>query len=95
MTDDPSLGEITRKIEDFRRDVRDDFAQIGQQLTQFVLREVYNSDERARTARFEAIEAELKRNSSNRITMATLAITSFIGPVVTGIIVFLVVKGLQ
>jgi hypothetical protein len=95
VQDEVSLGEITRKIEDFRRDVRDDFAQISQQLTQFVLREVYLSDERTRTTRFEAIEAELKRSSANRVLMATLAITAFLGPVVVGIIVFLVTRGLK
>jgi hypothetical protein len=95
VPNEPSLGEITRTLEDFRRDVREDFAHVTQQLNQFVLREVYTADERSRVQRFEAIEAELKRTSSNRVLMGTLAITAFLGPIVTGIIVFVVVQGLK
>lgn len=95
MADEPSNGELQRLIERNHLEVREDYQGILARLDQFVIREVYLSDELRRVARFEVIEAELKRSSSNRVLMATLAITAFIAPIVTGIIVYLVVKGLK
>lgn len=94
MADEPSNGELQRLIERNHLEVREDYAGILARLDQFVLREVYNSDERARVARFEAIEKELARNSRNRTLMGTLAVSSFIAPFVVGIVVFLVTKSL-
>lgn len=95
MADEISLGELQRLIERNHLEVREDYQGIKDRLEQFVLREVYSADEERRKARFEVIEAELKRNSAHRVLMATLAITAFVGPIVTGIIVFLVVQGLR
>lgn len=91
----PSLWELQRLIERNHLEVREDYLSIKGELSQFVLREVYNSDEERRNQRFAAIEGELKRNSGNRTLMATLAITAFLGPLVTGIVTFLVTQGMK
>lgn len=95
MVNDPSNGELQRLIERNHLEVREDYQGILNRLDQFVLREVYASDELRRIARFEAIEAELKRTSSSRALVGTLLITAFIAPIVTGVIVYLVLKGLK
>lgn len=95
MVDEPSNGELQRLIERNHLEVREDYLAIKGELSQFVLREVYNSDEERRNQRFVAIENEQKRTANTRVLMATLAVTAFIGPLVTGVIVFLVTQGLK
>lgn len=95
MADEPSNGELQRLIERNHLEVREDYLAIKGELSQFVLREVYNSDERARNARFDAIEAEQKRTANTRVLMATLAVTAFVGPLITGVVVFLVTQSLK
>jgi hypothetical protein len=95
VADEPSLYELRRLIERNHLEVREDYQGIKDRLDQFVLREVYAADEERRKARFETIEGELKRASATRLLMATLAITAFVGPIITGIIVFVVVQGLR
>lgn len=95
MADEPSNGELQRLIERNHLEVRDDYAGILARLDQFVLREVYASDEARRDLRFQAIETEQKRTANTRVLMATLAVTAFVGPLVTGVIVFLVTQGLK
>lgn len=95
MADEPSNGELQRLIERNHLEVRDDYAGILGRLDQFVLREVYASDERARVARFVVIEEELKRWRSTRALILTLAVTAFIAPVVVGVVVYLVTRGVK
>ncbi|MBC6458432.1 hypothetical protein [Actinomadura sp. HBU206391] len=95
MADEPSNGELQRLIERNHLEVRDDYAGILARLDQFVLREVYLADERRRDTRFETIEEELKRARSTRALMATLAVTAFIAPIVVGVVVWLVTRGLS
>lgn len=95
MAYEPSLGELERLIERNHMEVREDILAVKSELSRLVLREVYQSDEARRSARFEAIEAELKRASNTRILLATLAITAFIGPILVGVIVFMVTRGLK
>jgi hypothetical protein len=52
----PGIGELGRKIEDFRRDVRDDFAALIARLDQLVPREVYNVERDATSARIKRLE---------------------------------------
>lgn len=95
MADEPSNGELQRLIERNHLEVREDYAGILARLDQFVLREVYASDERARSARFVVIEEELKRWRSTRALILTLAVTAFIAPVVVGVVVYLVNRGVK
>jgi hypothetical protein len=89
MADEPGNGELARKIEDFRRDVRDDFQAITSQLTQFVLREVYLADKRALEDRL----ARMERESENARSAARAAIYACIGTIIAAIVVGVLVKG--
>jgi hypothetical protein len=95
VADEPSNGELQRLIERNHLEVRDDYAGILARLDQFVLREVYLADERRRDNRFEGIEEELKRWRSTRALIATLAVSAFIAPIVVGVVVYLVTRGLS
>ena len=93
MSDEPGLGELSRKIEDFRRDVRDDFAQMSAQLNQFVLREVYLADKTALEARLARMERE-SENARNAARTAVFAcIATIIGTIVAGVFMAVLVKG--
>lgn len=89
MADEPGNGELARKIEDFRRDVRDDFQAITNQLTQFVLREVYTSDKRALEERL----ARMERESEAARSAARNALYACLGTIVAAIVVAVLVKG--
>lgn len=93
MADEPGLGELGRKIEDFRRDVRDDFAAMSQQLSQFVLREVYNTDKTAQEKRIERIERELETQRNAARTALYAAIGSILATIVGGVFLAMLLKG--
>jgi hypothetical protein len=93
MADEPGNGELARQIADFRADVRDDFAQITTQLTQFVLREVYTADKKAlegRLARMER-ESEAARNAARTAIYACIG--AIIAAIIAGVFVALLMKG--
>ncbi|GAA2298241.1 hypothetical protein GCM10010402_66040 [Actinomadura luteofluorescens] len=89
MADEPGNGELARQIADFRRDVRDDFATVTSQLTQFVLREVYQSDKAALEARL----ARMERESEAARSAARNALYACLGTIVAAIVVAVLVKG--
>ena len=89
MADEPGNGELARKIEDFRRDVRDDFQAITNQLNQFVLREVYLADKRALEERL----ARMERESEAARAAARNALYACLGTIVAAIVVAVLVKG--
>ncbi len=93
MPDDPQLGELARSLADFRRDVRDDFAQIGTRLDQFVLREVYLADRAALEARLARMEREQEGQRSASRAAVYGALASIIASVVAAIVMAVVVKG--
>lgn len=93
MPDEPGLGELSRKIEDFRRDVRDDFAQISAQLERYVLREVYEAREAALHDRLSRIEREQESNRSSARAAIYAAVGSVLASITAGIVLALVLKG--
>lgn len=93
MTNDPGLGELARKIEDFRRDVRDDFAQIGNQLAQFVLREVYLADKTALEARLSRMEREQEAQRSAVRAAIYAAVGSVLASIIAGVVLAVLLKG--
>lgn len=93
MPNEPSLGELSRIIQDFRTDVRDDlsainarvrddFHAINARLDTFLLREVYNADKAALETRLARMEREAEAARS----AARTAIYSCIGAIVAAII---------
>lgn len=93
MADDPQLGELSRSLQDFRRDTRDDFAQIASRLDQFVLREVYLSDKNALEARLARMEREQEGQRSASRAAVYGALASIVASVVAAIVMAVVVKG--
>lgn len=93
MPDDPQLGELTRKIEDFRRDVRDDFQQISTQLAQYVLREVYLADKAATEARLARLEKEGEAQRSAVRNALLGAAASILASIIVAVVVAVLTKG--
>lgn len=60
MSDDLTMGEISRNIDGIRADVRHSLERFGQQLDTFVLREVYVVDSQALRDRINRLEGENK-----------------------------------
>ncbi|MCP2339156.1 hypothetical protein [Actinomadura rupiterrae] len=93
MADEPGLGELSRKIEDFRRDVRDDFQAIATQLAQYVLREVYLANEAAQDTRIARLERELENARNTARTAIYAAIGAAVSSVVAAVIITYLFKG--
>jgi hypothetical protein len=93
VVDEPSLGEVSRQLSDFRQDVRDDFAIIAARLDNFVLREVYAGDRNALELRLSRMEREAEAQSSTVRGAIYAAISSVVASVVAGIVLALVLKG--
>lgn len=58
MPDEPTLGEIGRRLDDRITDVRDDIAQLGRRIDGKVASDVYQIQYAAVTARMTAIEQQ-------------------------------------
>jgi hypothetical protein len=93
VADEPGIGELGRKIEDFRRDVRDDFATMSQQLSQFVLREVYKTDKDANELRLARLEREQENARNAARTALWAAIGSILATIIGGVILATILKG--
>lgn len=93
MSNEPTIGELGRKIEDFRRDVRDDFAAMSGQLQQYVLREVYDAREAALAERLTRIERALEAQKSQARAAIYAAVGSVVASVMAGIILAVLFKG--
>lgn len=93
MADDPQLGELARSLQDFRRDTRDDFAQIATRLDQFVLREVYTADRTALEARLARMEREQEASRSAVRNAVFGAISSIIATIIVAVVMAVAVKG--
>jgi hypothetical protein len=88
MSSEPGPGELARMFEDFRRDVRDDFAQILQRLDKFVLREVYETQ---READQEAIK-DLKKRAESRARDVRVAVLGGLSAIAAAIVVAILTK---
>lgn len=104
MPDEPSLGELSRIIKDFRTDVRDDlsaintrfrddFASINARLDTFLLREVYNADKTALEARLARMEREADAARSAARTAIYSCIGAIVAAIIAGVVMALLVKG--
>lgn len=57
MPDEPTLGELGRRLDDRIGDVRDDIAGLGRRIDSKVARDVYQIERDALAARVTALEA--------------------------------------
>lgn len=69
--DDPGIAELNRNILAFRVEVKEDFAQIREDLTRFLPREVYEAREEALEHRLVMVERA--RESSRNAMLGAFA----------------------
>lgn len=73
MSDDPTLGEVMRRLEDVRLDLKEDFRELGLRLDSKVSMERYSLEQQARDTamsliveRVKAIEAAREQEERDR-----------------------------
>lgn len=104
MPNEPSLGELTRIIKEFRGDVRDDlsainarvrddFQAINARLDTFLLREVYNADKAALQERLTRMEREAEAARSAARTAIYSCIGAIVAAIIVGVVMAVLVKG--
>ncbi|RCG29000.1 hypothetical protein DQ384_21855 [Sphaerisporangium album] len=101
MAKEPSLSELARRLEDARRDIRDDIAEmrvqhdrdlqvIATRLDLFVTRDRYDAERSAVLDRVGRTEKDIERIRGNARWALGVALTAFIGPIAVAVIVWLV-----
>jgi hypothetical protein len=93
VPDAPGIGELARKIEDFRRDVRDDFSQLTTRMDAFVLREVYLADKASLELRLSRMEREQEASRGAVRAAIYAAVGSVIASISAGIVLALLLRG--
>lgn len=101
---EPTLGEVARRLDDARRDIRDDIADLRQQhdrdlhaiaarLDLFVTRDLYEAERSALRDRLDRMDKEAERARASTRWALNLALSSFVAPVIVAIVLALVLKG--
>lgn len=104
MPDDLSLGELARRLDEARRDIRDDIAEmrtqhdrdlqvIAARLDLFVTRDRYEAERIAMLDRVGRVEKDIEQIRANVRWALSIALTSFIAPVAVGVMLWLLLKG--
>jgi hypothetical protein len=66
VPDEPTLGEVVRRVEDRLTDLRDDLKQLGSQLDRKVSQDLYDLRHDAVTSRVKALE-DLREKDAERL----------------------------
>lgn len=93
MPNEPTLGELSRILVDFRADVRDDFTAINSRLDTFVLREVYLADKAALEARLARMERENEAARNAARTALYACVGAIVSAITAGIFMAVLLKG--
>lgn len=95
--DDVTLGEINRTLQ---RGIVDITKRLDSFETTTVRRDVYDANKQTADAnttamllRVEAVESDLEAMAGNRRQMLTLVVTSFVLPLIIGVIILLLNRG--
>ncbi|NUP37041.1 MAG: hypothetical protein HOY76_08485 [Streptomyces sp.] len=67
MADEPTLGEVVRRLEDVRQDLKEDVRDLGGRLDSKVDQQVYDLRHEALTARVIALET-LREKDADRVS---------------------------
>lgn len=86
MSDERALEDLTRKITEFRADVRDDFADIKLRLNDFVLREVYTSNREADQGRIKKLEDNASSDRKFRLALLVATIGAVAGAIASAVV---------
>ncbi|WP_329520494.1 hypothetical protein [Spirillospora sp. NBC_01491] len=93
MAYEPTLGEVSRQVESFRVDIRDDLAQIHARLDTYVLREVYLADKAALELRLARMERESEAARSAARAAVYACVGAIVSSLVVGVVMMLLTKG--
>lgn len=66
MPDDPTLGEVMRRLEDVRADLKEDFRELGLRLDSKVSMERYSLEQQARDEALRQIVERVKTIETSR-----------------------------
>lgn len=101
MPDDPTLGEVMRRLEDVRQDLKEDFRELGTRLDSKVSMERYQLEQVARddalkllTERVRGMEDAAREKEKQRSADRRLIFTALIVPVLIVLLqAYLAAKG--
>lgn len=93
MPDEPTLGEIARRLDDRITDVREDIEQLGRRLDATVRSDVYQIQYAAVMARLTAIEQQRVADAQRIVATRRWLIGAVIVPLVAVVIPLLVMLG--
>jgi hypothetical protein len=66
VADDPTLGEVMRRLEDVRQDLKEDFRELGLRLDSKVSMERYQLEQQARDAQSAVVLERVKAIEASR-----------------------------
>jgi hypothetical protein len=93
MPDEPTMWELKRAIESGYRELSGDIAQLNQQLSMYVLREVYDAHRVADLERITRLEKQVvDQREQTRRAMWT-AISSFLAPIAVAVVLAFMLRG--
>ena len=90
MTDEPTLGEVVRRLEDVRRDLKDDVHDIGKRLDSKVDQQLYDLKHESLAGRVKTLEAQRREDANKLVATRRWVIGGVIIPLV-GIVVPLII----
>lgn len=93
MADEPTLGELGRRLDDRIRDVRDDITQLGKRIDDKVDSRIYQIQHDALATRMTALEALRTQDAARVAATRRWLIGAVIVPVVAVLLAYLLSKG--
>lgn len=84
--DDITNAELARRLDEIRRDVHDDFADIRRRMDSYVLREVYQAERAASETRINTLERRMDTSEQQRRTLMQWLISAVVIPTVALIV---------
>jgi hypothetical protein len=93
VPDEPTLGEIGRRLDDRIGDVRDDIAQLGRRIESKVDAELYRVERDALRDRMTALETQRTQDAARVAATRRWLIGAVIVPLVGVLMAYLLSKG--
>jgi len=93
MPDEPTLGEIGRRLDDRITDVRDDIAQLGRRIDGKVAQDVYQVQYDALVGRVTALEKLREQDAARVAATRRWLIGAVIVPIVAVLLAYVLSRG--
>ena len=92
--DEITNAELARRLDDFRRDIREDLAEIKLRQDQYVLREVYHADQRALLAKVDGLDRRQDATEEQARTARRWLVSAIVMPAIVLVVqVILALRG--